>query len=194
RSINMKVTYNDIIRASGALKKLSEKELPIKQATPADGYKFVKWSDENISASRTVVVTEATTYTAIFEQIQTYYLDLNGMLDGVSSGGISPYGTADIYINGSLVSIGCGDFWQSYEYGTTYEIKNIKANDGYQYNGVYSGLLSGMITETTNIVLSFSTVKPPEFTSASLIYADSQVSQNNKVPTGEHCILSVGVY
>ena len=28
----MKVTYNDIIRASGALKKLSEKELPIKQA------------------------------------------------------------------------------------------------------------------------------------------------------------------
>lgn len=36
-------------------------------ATPADGYRFVKWSDENTSASRTVTVTGAATYTAIFE-------------------------------------------------------------------------------------------------------------------------------
>lgn len=34
---------------------------------------------------------------------------------------------------------------------------------------------------------------PPEFTSASLTYAGAQVSQNNKVPAGESCILSVGV-
>lgn len=34
---------------------------------------------------------------------------------------------------------------------------------------------------------------PPEFTSASLTYAGSQVSAGNKVPAGESCILSVGV-
>ncbi|MGN1418143.1 MAG: leucine-rich repeat domain-containing protein [Acutalibacteraceae bacterium] len=37
------------------------------------------------------------------------------------------------------------------------------------------------------------TVIPPEFTSASLTYADAQVSASNKVPASEHCILSVGV-
>lgn len=133
-------------------------------------------------------------YLIIDYTIPSYYLDLNGMLDGVSSGGISPYGTADVYINGALVSSGCGDFWQSYEYGTTYEIKNIKANNGYQYDGIYSGSLSGTITATTSVVLRFSTVAtPPEFTSASLTYAGSQVSQTNKVPAGESCILSVGV-
>lgn len=245
-------------------------------ATPATGYRFVKWSDGNTSATRTVTVTQDDisanvtnlSYTAVFEkltyaiaasagaggtispsgstqvshgdsqtytitpnegyeiesvtvdgvnqgavssftfsnvtsahtisvtfrQIPTYYLDLNGMLDGASSGGISPYGTADVYINGVLTSNDCVDFWMAYPAGTTYEIKDIKANDGYQYDGVYSGTLSGTITATTSVVLSFSTVvKPPEFTSASLTYAGSQVSQNNKVPAGESCILSVGV-
>lgn len=238
------------------------------KATPNSGYRFVKWSDGNTSASRIVTVSGNATYTAVFEkltyaitasagaggtispsgsthvshgdsqtytitpnagyeiesvtvdgisqgavssftfsnvtaahtisvtfrQIPTYYLDLNGVLDGVSSGGISPYGTADVYINGALASNDCGDFWTAYPAGTTYEIKDIKANDGYQYDGVYSGSLSGTITAATSVVLSFSTIaKPPEFTSASLIYADSQVSQNNKVPAGESCILSVGL-
>lgn len=36
-------------------------------ATPNTGYKFVKWSDGNTSATRTVTVTANATYTAIFE-------------------------------------------------------------------------------------------------------------------------------
>lgn len=37
-------------------------------ATPSAGYHFVKWSDDNTNASRTVTVTGNATYTAIFEQ------------------------------------------------------------------------------------------------------------------------------
>lgn len=36
-------------------------------ATPNAGYKFVKWSDGNTSATRTITVTGKATYTAIFE-------------------------------------------------------------------------------------------------------------------------------
>lgn len=39
-------------------------------ATPASGYKFVKWSDEVTTASRTVTVTGNVTYTAVFEKIK----------------------------------------------------------------------------------------------------------------------------
>ncbi len=38
-------------------------------ATPKTGYKFVKWSDGNTSASRTVTVSADNTYTAIFEAV-----------------------------------------------------------------------------------------------------------------------------
>ena len=37
-------------------------------ATPNSGYKFVKWSDGNTSAARTITVTGNATYTAIFEE------------------------------------------------------------------------------------------------------------------------------
>lgn len=48
-------------------------------ATPNTGYKFIKWSDGNTSATRTVTVTGNATYTATFEPI-TYYIafDSNG--------------------------------------------------------------------------------------------------------------------
>lgn len=39
-------------------------------ATPATGFKFVKWSDGNTSATRTVTVTGAATYTAQFEKLK----------------------------------------------------------------------------------------------------------------------------
>ena len=45
------------------------------KATPSAGYHFVKWSDGNTNASRTVTVTGNATYTAIFEQ--DLYLNLN---------------------------------------------------------------------------------------------------------------------
>lgn len=45
------------------------------KATPSAGYHFVKWSDGNTNASRTVTVTENATYTATFEQDPYLNLD-----------------------------------------------------------------------------------------------------------------------
>ena len=156
------------------------------------GYDFKGWKSSATSEVYTGTLPTAyeqdVTYTAQWQK-QSYYIDLNGMLDGVSSGGISPYGTADVYINGSLVSSGCGDFWQSYEYGTTYEIKNIKANNGYQYDGIYSGSLSGTITATTSVVLSFSTKETIKtFADAyqvKNVYADTNIVKKIYVDTNK---------
>lgn len=84
---------------------------------------------------------------------KSFYLDLNGMLDGATSGGIAGYGTADVYINGSLVANDVTDFYQQYPYGTRYEIKDIRAATGRTYNGVYSGSTSGTIG-TGNVAVS----------------------------------------
>ena len=57
-----------------------------------------------------------------------------------------------------MVASGCSDYWEAWPAGTAYEIKNIRANTGYRYDGVYSGSLSGMIeTERIDVVLAFST-------------------------------------
>ena len=45
------------------------------KATPSVGYHFVKWSDGNTNASRTVIVTGNATYTATFEQDPYLNLD-----------------------------------------------------------------------------------------------------------------------
>ena len=45
------------------------------KATPSAGYYFVKWSDGNTNASRTVTVTGNATYTAMFEQDPYLNLD-----------------------------------------------------------------------------------------------------------------------
>lgn len=90
----------------------------------------------------------------------THYLDLNGWLDGASSGSISGYGTADVYINGSLASNDVTDYYTALAVGTTYEIKDIKATTGHQYNGVHSGSLSGTIGNSdVSVYLDFSTKK-----------------------------------
>lgn len=87
------------------------------------------------------------------------YLNLDGFLDGMANDGLGAYGVVDVYINGNLVAEGWTDYWEAWPAGTTYEIKNIRANEGYQYNGVHSGSLSGTIgTERVNVVLSFSSL------------------------------------
>ena len=88
----------------------------------------------------------------------SYYLDLNGYLDGVGSGSISGYGTADIYVNGKLVADDVSDYCSQILFGSTYEIKDIKTKAGHVYNGVHSGKLSGTIgADRVNVYLSFST-------------------------------------
>ena len=86
-----------------------------------------------------------------------YYLDVNGLLDGTSSGGISGYGTFDVYINGSLVANDVSDYYTSHPYGSTYQISDIRPATGRTYNGVSSGAISGTVDGTKTVQLKFTT-------------------------------------
>lgn len=72
-----------------------------------------------------------------------YNVDLNGKLDGTTVYAASPMGTADIYINGSLVANDVGDYNTAHYTESTYEVKDIKTNPGYTYTGAasYSGTI-----------------------------------------------------
>jgi len=105
------------------------------------------------SISSYTVTGAKTTQVTVYRQ--KYTLDLNGMLDGTSSGNLGAYGKADVYINGTRVNAGVTDFCKEYRAGTTYEIKNIVANNGYVYEGVHSGKLSGTLTSKTGVWLKF---------------------------------------
>ena len=88
----------------------------------------------------------------------SYYLDLNGYLNGTGSGNITGYGTADVYVNGKLVADDVSDYCSQIPYGSIYEIKDIKTKPGHVYNGVHSGKLSGtMGAGRASVELSFST-------------------------------------
>ena len=140
------------------------------------GYTFVRWQNEKTgtnydqdtkydstayqgsSSSQTTANTASVDcYVKAIWSLNTYYFDLNGYLDGASSGNISGFGTCDIYMNGTLVADDVSDFYQQYAYGTKYEIKDIKTATGKQYLGVYSGSLSGTITGYTATSLNFKT-------------------------------------
>ena len=96
-------------------------------------------------------------------KVNSYYFDLNGKLDGTDKGNINGYGTADVYINGTLVKSKATDFYQQYTYGTIYEVKNIKASDGHYYSGnaSYSGIVgSNNVTLTFNSYVCHITYNP----------------------------------
>lgn len=56
------------------------------KATPSAGYYFVKWSDGNTNASRTVTVTGNATYTATFEQDPYLNLDKTSLMFEAAGG------------------------------------------------------------------------------------------------------------
>ena len=90
----------------------------------------------------------------------SYYLDLNGWLDGKSTGNITGYGTADIYVDGVQKANDVTDFYQKIPYGSRYEIKDIKVVTGHTYVGVHSGSITGTIgTSNVGVVLEFKTNK-----------------------------------
>ena len=87
-----------------------------------------------------------------------YWLDLNGYLDNATNGGLSTYGTADIYINNILRANDVNDFYSNngtYPRGSTFRIEDIKPYKGYTYNGVHSGSTSGVLTGNTAVSLNF---------------------------------------
>ena len=87
----------------------------------------------------------------------SYYLDVNGYLDGESVGNVSGYGTFNVAINGTTASSGITDYCTAHPYGTKYSISGVSATTGHTYNGVYSGSASGTITKATSVYLNFTT-------------------------------------
>ena len=95
--------------------------------------KYVQWqSGGTWSTSSGWTSSDEGRISISLEYNDMYYFDLNGRLDGADAGGLSnssgtPYGTCDVYINGSRVANDIGDHYTQYVYGSTYEIKDIKA-------------------------------------------------------------------
>ncbi len=82
---------------------------------------------------------------AYYDVPETGYLDINGVLDGSYNSNLGSYGTCDVYVDGALVGNDVSDFYTEYPQGKTYRIEDIKAKDGYSYDGLASGSLSGTI-------------------------------------------------
>ena len=126
------------------------------------GYTFNGWTGANgTTASTSVSVTKGSTGNKTFKAnwtINNYYLDLNGVLDGTTSGNITGFGTADVYINGTLKADDVSDYYTQWPYGTSYEIKGIKTATGHVYSGntSYSGKIGA---GNVGIGLPFSTKK-----------------------------------
>ena len=90
-----------------------------------------------------------------------FYLDLNGCIDGAYQNNIVGYGTADVYINGQLVSSAAGDYWTAWPTGTSYELKNIRPMEGYAYTGIYNGTRSGTISaDSVNLGSDIVSIEP----------------------------------
>ena len=148
-----------------------------------------------------------------------YTFDVNGWLDGSWNGGTSGYGTFDVYINGELINNDTTDAYaeKSIPYGSTYEIKDIKATTGHTYNGVHSGSIKGTITGDTSVDLDFSTntytvnqyhykLHPPDeshsesywvhfdTTTTTKKYGESFAPYNVGSPTGYHAGNNYGYY
>ena len=127
------------------------------------GYTFEGWyTGENGTGTKITsdtVLTNKNNHTLYANwTVNSYYLDLNGMLNGNSSGYLTGYGTADVYINGILVCNDCDDYYSEHPYGTAYSISDIKAITGHTYNGIYSGSANGTIgTSNVSVQLNFST-------------------------------------
>ena len=105
-------------------------------------------------------------------------LDVNGLLDGINMGatgieGDAIYGTFDVYINGGLVADDQWDFINSYLNEPTYEITDIKARDGFSYDGSVSDNLSGTISAGSKIDVRL------KFNSCKLDVSGNLDNQNN---------------
>ncbi len=87
-------------------------------------------------------------------------LHVQGNLDGVDDDSVADYGSFDVYVNGVLRAGNCTSFNEKLPNGTSYEIKNIKAVSGKNYDGIAS--FTGTITSNTEskVTLSYTSGPP----------------------------------
>lgn len=152
--------------------------------TPGTTYKyrfFGVFNGTEVLSSNTYSFT--TTGTA-----PSYYLDLNGYLDGTNVNKLEGYGTADVYINGKLVANDCVDYYTKWPTGTKYEIKDIKATSGHTYGGVRVGSLSGTIgSSDVNVRLTFTTAAVTAPESVTIVYIqDGSTVMTQEAKVGDY--------
>lgn len=85
----------------------------------------------------------------------TYYLDINGELDGAWQGNLDGLGSCDVYVNGTCVGDDITDFWTQYPAGTKWEIRDIKTASGKKYRGITPGLSGTIGSGTASVVLQY---------------------------------------
>lgn len=85
----------------------------------------------------------------------TYYLDINGELDGTWQGNLDGLGSCDVYVNGTCVGDDITDFWTQYPAGTKWEIRDIKTASGKKYRGITPGLSGTIGLSTASVVLQY---------------------------------------
>ena len=154
------------------------------------GYTFLGWSmdstatsasytaGETLTSDLTTTNGDILTFYAVWA-INSYRLDLNGWLDGVDSNDLGSYGTATVVVNGTTMEENVTDYFSLHEYGSTYSITNINANQGYQYNGVHSGSINGSIgADKTTVTLDFSTKVPTDLTISGKVNSPFEISLN----------------
>ena len=125
----------------------------IKDIKAADGKRYIGVS----SGSLTGTITGKTKIVLDFRTL--YRFDVNGWLDGANNNNITDWGTFDLYVNGNQKRDDDYDAYDLYPYGSTYEIKDVKAADGKRFAGAANGSsLTGTIKKETKVYLDFRTL------------------------------------
>ena len=125
------------------------------------GYTFTGWTGSNGTTAQTTVTIPNhsngnKSYTANCT-INKYYIDLNAVIGGKSAGNTSGCGKVDVYINNSKVSSQVTDFYQQYNYGTTWKIQNITtSNPACSRSGLATSYSGTVGTSNVNIGVQWS--------------------------------------
>ena len=116
------------------------------------------WYFDANSKVPSYVIDEFTLVDSCFRVLtkESYYINVNGLIDGTLGDNTSGYATFDVYIENKLVAKGVSDFWKKYPAGTKYEISNIRlTTDGTVFEGVQADRnpIQGIATRYTEVNL-----------------------------------------
>ncbi len=116
------------------------------------------WYFDANSKVPSYVIDEFTLVDSCFRVLtkESYYINVNGLIDGTLGDNTSGYATFDVYIENKLVAKGVSDFWKKYPAGTKYEISNIRiTKDGVAFEGVQADRnpIQGIATRYTEVNL-----------------------------------------
>jgi hypothetical protein len=77
---------------------------------------MIKWGRTvSLSGSGIVGFYHASNWQTVYNDKGSFYLDINGILNGTNAGTLQDYGTFDVYINGSRVANDVNDYYQEYD-------------------------------------------------------------------------------